>query len=196
MERKNRKQLTFSSHSFIKEYWNTRKFDGGRVMKMKTILAAAALLLLFSAVHAVKSEYVGAKKCRVCHTGAKNGNVYENWEKAVHARALETLKAKGEEKNPRCLGCHTTGFNAGGYTLGAPNARDFEGVQCEECHGPGSRYKDTGHMKDTLAAVENGLMLPVESLCIKCHNKKSPTFKGFNYENAVKKITHVYRKSS
>jgi hypothetical protein len=165
-------------------------------MIKKMFFAAMGILFLFSLVYSEKAEFVGVMKCRICHMGAKNGDVYEHWKNSTHSRAFDTLKVKGEEKNPRCLGCHTTGYNMGGYKLGAANAGDFEGVQCEECHGPGSRYKDTGHMKDTLAAVENGLMLPVESLCIKCHNKNSPTFKGFNYGESLKKITHNYRKSS
>jgi len=159
----------------------------------KLMLTTLCVLFLFSLVYNQKATYVGAKNCKGCHIGPKNSNVYEKWEKAVHAKAFETLKAKGEEKNPRCLKCHVTGFNDGGYKLGSTNARDFEGVQCESCHGPGSLYKDIRHMKDELAAVENGLMIPIDALCIKCHNKNSPTFKGFDYQTYVKKITHAYR---
>lgn len=160
------------------------------------VLVTLISLLLFTVIYAAKAEYVGAKKCKGCHTGAQNKMVYEKWEKAVHARAFETLKAKGEEKNPRCLPCHTTGFNEGGYKMRAPGASNFEGVQCESCHGPGSLYKSTKHMKDEFDAVQNGLMIPIEALCTKCHNKNSPHFKGFDYQNAVKKIDHIYRKSA
>jgi hypothetical protein len=163
-------------------------------IKMKKITwTILFLMVLFSLFYAEKADYVGAKKCRKCHSGAKNKNVYEKWEKAVHAKAFETLKAKGEEKNPRCLGCHVTGFNEGGYRVGAPNAGDFEGVQCESCHGAGSLYKGVSHMKDELEAVENGLMIPIEALCTKCHNKNSPHFKGFAYKEYMRKITHNYR---
>lgn len=157
------------------------------------LLMGLGLMLLFALCFAEQADYVGAKKCRSCHSGVKNKNVYEKWEKAVHAKAFETLKAKGEEKNPKCLGCHVTGFNEGGYKLGAANAADFEGVQCESCHGPGSLYKSVSHMKDESEAVEQGLMIPIDALCTTCHNQNSPHFKGFNYDEYVKRITHTYR---
>jgi len=166
------------------------------MMKKMTILTALFMLLLSTVLVAGKATFVGAKKCKICHTGQKNHNVYETWEKNPHAGAFETLKAKGEEKNPRCLPCHTTGFNEGGYKPGAPDASNFEGVQCESCHGPGSIYKDSKHMKDLFVAVGDGLMIPMESLCTKCHNKNCPYFKSFDYETSSKKITHLYKTSS
>lgn len=158
----------------------------------KFILKLVLVLMAFSPVFAERPVYVGAKKCKGCHVGPKNGKVYEKWGNAVHARAFQTLKAKGEEKNPRCLYCHVTGFNDGGYKIGAPNAADFEGVQCESCHGKGSLYKKASIMKRVDLAVESGMIIPMESLCTKCHNEDSPTFKGFNYNEAVKVITHIF----
>lgn len=157
---------------------------------IRRILAASLLLLMVSLVYAAKPAYIGSKKCKTCHWGASHGNLYEKWAKAPHAKAFETLKAKGEEKNPQCLGCHTTGYKDGGYDPGAANAKDFEGVQCESCHGKGSLYRNSSVMKDLGKSIEKGLILPMESLCIKCHNKNSPTFKGFDYDKYVNKITH------
>lgn len=170
-------------------------------MKSKMSVKAMLVLHLFSVVflsmaYAEKTEYIGVDKCKGCHKGSENWNVFEIWEKSLHARAFETLKAKGEEKNPKCLPCHTTGYGEGGYKPGTPNASTFEGVQCESCHGPGSLYKRSNHMKDVFNAVGKGLIIPMESLCIKCHNSDSPHFKGFDYESAVKKIEHLYGKSS
>jgi hypothetical protein len=160
----------------------------------RLILISTFLLIAFSLVYSAKPAYVGAQKCKGCHTGAKKQHVFEKWQKAAHANAYETLKKKGEHKNPRCLSCHTTGYNEGGFKLGAANSSLFEGVQCEACHGAGSLYKNLNHMKDMGEAISNGLILPMEALCIKCHNSDSPTFKGFNYEEYYKKITHTYRK--
>lgn len=163
---------------------------------MKKITAVAVsftVLLLTLLVSAENPTYVGAQKCKGCHTGPKNGNVYEKWQKNVHAKAFETLKAKGEEKNPKCLICHVTGFNDGGYKVGDPNASKFEGVQCEACHGKGALYKKNSVMKDVGQAVNVGLLFPVEAVCIKCHNKKNPTFKGFDFNKSVKKIDHHFK---
>jgi hypothetical protein len=169
-----------------------RKRAGGYMKK--GILIALCILAVCSLVYPGLPDYIGAKKCKPCHTGPKHANVYEKWEAAVHARAFKTLKAIGEEKNPKCLKCHVTGYNEGGYKTGAPNAPDFEGVQCESCHGAGSEYVKLSVMKEADSAVGHGLIVPMESLCIKCHNEESPTFKGFNYQEALKKITHIYRK--
>lgn len=164
----------------------------------RLVLAAASLCLILSLVTingwAQKPVYVGAKKCKGCHTGAKKGNIFSKWQMSKHATAFETLKAKGQEKNPNCLYCHTTGYMESGYKSGAANANLFEGVQCESCHGAGSLYMKVNHMKDMGDAVEKGLILPMESLCIKCHNKDCPDFKGFNYDAYVKKINHLIEK--
>jgi hypothetical protein len=130
----------------------------------------------------------------MCHKGEKKGMVFEKWEQSQHAKAFESLKAKGEDKNPKCLECHVTGFNAGGYKVGDANAASLEGVQCEACHGPGSGYKSLSIMKDKKMAMQNGLIDPNEALCKKCHNEKSPTFKGFNFKECSAKIDHKYLK--
>lgn len=162
---------------------------------MKTRIIIAMVFLISSLLFAAKPTYVGAKRCKKCHEGVQNKEVYEKWQEALHAGAFKTLKAKGQEKNPKCLVCHVTGFNEGGYQIGASNAADFEGVQCEACHGKGSFYLKKHTMKDIQLAVTNGLLIPIEVVCTKCHNKDSPTFKEFNYKEALKVITHRYRSS-
>lgn len=162
---------------------------------MKKGIIILALVLISSMIFSEKPTYIGAKGCKKCHEGSRNKNVYEKWQNAAHAKAFETLKAKGEHKNPRCLICHVTGFNDGGYQLGATDAADFEGVQCEACHGKGSLYLKRHTMEDIQLAINKGLLLPIEVLCTKCHNKNSPSFKKFDYNEAVKTITHRYRSS-
>ncbi|MCP4213532.1 MAG: cytochrome C554, partial [bacterium] len=156
---------------------------------MKRVLII--LMVTFFALTLVQAgdfKYVGAKKCKMCHKGAKKGEVFEKWQKGLHAGAFEKLKAKGEEKNPKCLECHTTAFDKGGYKVGDANASKFEGVQCESCHGPGSAYKKMSVMKDQKQSIANGMVVPTEEVCKKCHNKNSPTFKGFDYKEYLKKI--------
>lgn len=162
-------------------------------MKKASIWTLAMLTMAFL-VNAGDFTYIGAAKCKMCHKGTAKGEVFEKWQKSPHARALETLKAKGEDKNPKCLECHVTGFGTSGYKVGDANAANFEGVQCEACHGPGSAYKSMTIMKNRNASLANGLIEPNEAVCKKCHNPKSPTFKGFNFAEAVKKIDHSYLK--
>ncbi len=161
----------------------------------KTVVLTLSVLVVCALAFAGDFEYIGSKKCKMCHKGEKKGNVFEKWEQGPHVKAFESLKAKGEDKNPQCLECHTTGYNAGGFKVGDPNCADFEGVGCESCHGPGSAYKSMSIMKDKQKAMENGLIEPTEEVCKKCHNEKSPTFKGFNFQEWVKKIDHTYEKN-
>jgi hypothetical protein len=160
----------------------------------KTFLTAVILVFILPLAYAEDFSYVGRWPCWTCHYGIKKGLVYEKWAESPHARTFETLKAVGQEKNPQCLQCHTTGFNAGGYQVGDLDGSTFEGVGCESCHGPGSGYKPISIMKDKKKCLEYGLIEPTEEVCKKCHNKKSPTFKGFNYKEFVAKIDHKYRK--
>jgi len=159
----------------------------------KTLLIVVSILFLFSLM--TSADYVGSKKCRMCHKGAKKGNVFEKWMEKKHSKALETLKKKGKEKDPACLECHTTAFNKGGYKIGDPNASKFEGVGCESCHGPGSDYKKMSVMKNKSKALAAGLIVPDEKVCLNCHDpKKSEFAKPFEKDKYFKKIDHIYRK--
>ncbi len=115
----------------------------------------------------VKHEFIGAKKCKICHK-----EEYESWEKTSHAGAWNVLKPE-EQKNEKCVGCHSTGVIATGELL--------VGVECEACHGAGSDYKKKSIMEDVELSIKNGLIIPDSTLCVGCHNEKSPTFKGFEY---------------
>lgn len=160
----------------------------------KLFLTILCVCFVCSLAYPGDFQYVGAKKCKLCHKGNKKGEVWEKWQESGHAKAMETLRKKGEDKNPECVRCHVVAFNKGGYKMGDPDAAKFEGVQCENCHGPGSKYKKLSVMKDRKKSIENGLIIPDEKLCRSCHNKKSPEFKGFDYKEYLKKIDHTYRK--
>ncbi|MCP5048858.1 MAG: cytochrome C554 [bacterium] len=162
----------------------------------RMLIFTISLLFVFSLAYSADFTYVGVKKCKLCHKGVKKGEVYEKWMSAKHSKAFETLKKKndGSDKNPKCLECHTTGYDKGGYKIGDANAAKFEGVQCESCHGAGSAYKKMKVMKSRDESVKNGMLIPNEESCKKCHNKKSPTFKGFDFKEAMKKIDHRFEK--
>jgi hypothetical protein len=159
-------------------------------MKLRIILlagiAAAILLTAFSIGEEVgphQPAYVGAKKCKVCHT-----DIFDSWTQIGHARALSALRGE-DAGDANCLVCHTTGFGAGGYGAEA-GIVDLGGVQCEACHGPGSLYSFSSIMLKPEVSARAGL-LPVDSLtCVGCHNAKSPTFKGFAYEAGLLTGTH------
>ncbi len=145
-------------------------------------LAFALAALSVPEASAAKAAYIGNAKCKACHIKA-----YKAWKKTAHAKAFASLK-EAEAKDAKCLECHTTGFGKGGYAVGKDTLLIHVG--CEACHGPGSLYKATEVMKDKAKAKEAGLVIPDAKFCESCHNKKSPTFKGFNFEKAKETGIH------
>lgn len=176
---------------------------------MKRVLLSVVFLLGVPVVYANGFEYVGVKKCKICHKKEKSGNQYGIWKESKHAKAFESLKTdKAKEaaaklgiddptKSPDCLKCHTTGYGEGGYDIKSSEEHNakFEGVQCEACHGPGSKYKKKKIMKAVfngeMDPAEVGLVRPDENTCKKCHTKEgNPFYKEFNFEERVDKIKH------
>jgi len=148
-------------------------------------------------------QYVGVKKCKMCHMAKKKGAQFTKWQETSHSKAYEVLttdeakaiyaKVAGEDGNPaesdKCLKCHVTGHGAPAEAFAATFDKT-EGVGCEVCHGPGSDYMKMKVMKDHELSIAAGLNVPDESTCTACHNSESPTFESFDYEASLAKIVH------
>jgi hypothetical protein len=149
-------------------------------------LVAALFFTLFAqeGEETAKPEYVGVQKCKMCHK-----KVHEAWKATTHATAFETL-GDTSATDESCLPCHATGYGSPGGYVDAESTPNFMGVTCESCHGAGSLYWKLPIMKDHEKAVANGLVEQDSSVCISCHNEKSPTFKGFDYEKAKETGIH------
>ena len=146
-----------------------------------------SVLVITLGQDADQPTYVGLKGC-VCHKLSTYGNQIGHWkEKDPHAKAYELLKGeKSKEvagkigiadplKDGRCLRCHATAFVA--PEAQRANLAMEDGVSCEGCHGPGSKYHNKQVMSDRKLAVANGLIPLKESdartkLCSGCHNEK------------------------
>lgn len=146
--------------------------------------------------------YVGASKCKTCHNMKKWGKLYDKWAATKHASAYtvlagekaqaiaKDLKIEDPQKSEKCLICHVTGYEASAKLKGEKYTLE-EGVSCEACHGPGGDYLKSHAKKDNQKqAAADGLMKPTKEDCVTCHNKKSPTFAGFKYEEAIKLVEH------
>ena len=170
---------------------------------MNKVIMLLAIGCFAASVYPADPHYIGADKCaKMCHKGEKKGKQYEIWQKSKHAGAFKTLgneqsKAvatkmgikEDPQKAPECLRCHVTGYGAK-KGLVDPTCTYDDGVGCEACHGPGSEYRKLNVMKNHELAVAAGLREPDQALCVKCHNKESPTYKPFTFEEAVKKDAH------
>ncbi len=139
-------------------------------------ICTVILIAMVAAAAVAAPTYIGADKCKLCHKLQ-----FDSWSKTKHAKAFDSLKPE-EKAKKECVDCHVTA----GRT-------DLPGVQCEACHGPGSDYKAINIMKDKAKAIAAGMRIPTEKDCVVCHNKKSPTFKGFNFAESVKKV-HEHKK--
>jgi hypothetical protein len=153
--------------------------------------------LILPLMAGAQNKYVGVKMCKACHQSEKQGKQFDIWQKSAHAKAFETLKSaaaekikKGAAEAKECLECHA-------ITADAKLTPD--GVQCETCHGAGSAYKSNAIMKDKAKAIAAGMVefkdkAAIEKSCVGCHNKKSPTFKEFKFDEMWAKIKHAVPK--
>ena len=69
-----------------------------------------------------ENKYIGAEKCKSCHSAAESGDQYGKWKAMKHAHAFESLASeeakkiateKGiadPQKADECLQCHVTAF--------------------------------------------------------------------------------------
>jgi len=157
-------------------------------MLVRSLLVACFLFFIGNVtIMAQDHDFVGSKKCKMCHNKPATGEQFKQWAASKHAHAMESLK--GDEKtNPKCLKCHSTAASAKPERIAGLTVE--EGVSCESCHGAGGDYFQTAIMKSREKSLANGLIIPNEKTCTKCHNSESPTFKGFNYQEMLKKVVH------
>ena len=162
-----------------------------------------------------KPEYLSQRGCKKCHFKQA-----KSWKKTVHAKAMESLKPgvhaeakkaanldpeKDYTTDPKCLKCHVTGYGEpGGYPEYKAEWSDAEkklaknnaGVGCESCHGPGSEYspyKKDNEAYKTADVQKLGLWTPMKAEnCTSCHNKESPTYREFKFEDRVKDVEAIH----
>jgi hypothetical protein len=141
-------------------------------MRNLTGITVAALLALAGGAFA--SDFVGARRCKGCHTAE-----YDQWRLTPHAQATARLTAE-QRRDRRCTVCHATSTDDG-----------FLGVQCESCHGPGRYYWPDFVMKDTELAKAVGLQSGGDaSVCGRCHTADVPTVTAFDAQAALPKVRH------
>ncbi len=130
--------------------------------------------VLLSALSALAFNYLGPESCQGCHPDA-----YAAWRASAHSRAKDTLGA-GQQKDARCLSCHSP----------AENEQRVTNISCETCHGGGEYYAARYVMKDAELARLVGLADPSEKGCRTCHDSSSPSLKPFDFVAKLKAIDH------
>jgi hypothetical protein len=112
------------------------------------------------AIAASDATYVPGKKCKMCHI-----KVHKAQAETPHAKSLENLIDAGEETNPECLPCHTTGYGKPGGFVDAASTEDLAGTTCQACHGPGSNHIEKGDKEQKRQTIER----TPKDACTKCH---------------------------
>lgn len=146
--------------------------------------------------------YVGVGRCRACHEPTSIGNQFGAWRSTAHSRAYDTLfTLRGQTILNRsgrelgwCLGCHATD----GRRSNRNSIISSEGVGCEACHGPGSRYARYDVMVSTSRFHGAGGATGSLNDCFQCHRSPStpdtsscPVEAGrFNVDSAWLRIEH------
>ncbi|MCF8378926.1 MAG: cytochrome c family protein [Bacteroidales bacterium] len=156
-------------------------------MKKLKLISLLLTVFMFTTLSAQEFKYIGAEKCKMCHNKPEKGEQFNKWSAGPHANAMKSLKG-AEAQDPKCLKCHSTAGHVDAKAIATLTVA--EGVSCETCHGPGSRYKAIPIMKNQAQSIANGLIIPDEKLCRTCHNEESPDFKGFDYAKYSAKIAH------
>jgi tetratricopeptide (TPR) repeat protein len=165
------------------------------------------------------AQYIGAKRCKKCHF-----QQWKSWRDTRMASALDILRptVRAEVKASRnldpqtdytadtlCLSCHTTGFgHPGGYQIpppgdaaGARAAKEFAGVGCEGCHGPGSKFATIhediqANQRQYLQSelYEAGQYRVDVRVCVACHTVEAPCIdSGYSFDFAERKEEGTHR---
>jgi hypothetical protein len=109
-------------------------------------------------VPAGQSGYAGVEACTSCHESER-----AFWERTPHHAAYASLSRQNKEFNLECVGCHVTGYEApGGSTV--VHVENLKNVQCEVCHGPGSRHIGNPADASLISVPDKGFCGP------KCHH--------------------------
>ena len=111
------------------------------------------------AANGTDSAYVGGAVCANCHTDAA-----QFWRTTRHYSAYETLSFQSREYDLDCVSCHVTGYEKPGGSNVTHN-ETLRGVQCEQCHGPGSKHVANPALAGMIQRMPTG------SVCAECHHE-------------------------
>ncbi len=142
---------------------------------------AVVFILLCFQINGVKAEllgdYIGAKNCAKCHE-----EIYASWVKTPHAKAFDHLKKEGKDTTPGCVKCHSVAYEQDGGFIDMELTPELAGVQCESCHGPGIKHRDS---EDPAHITRNSK----KKGCRICHTPGQDA--NFDFVKKVKKIHPV-----
>jgi hypothetical protein len=118
--------------------------------------------------------YIGIDACTKCHAEPR-----AVWDATRHAHAYATLADQDKQFNLDCVSCHVTGYEQPGGS-NVTHVDKLKDVQCEVCHGAGSKHAaDPRHVKTPKPK-------PGGDVCLSCHH--APHVEGFDPEKKMDAI--------
>ena len=121
-------------------------------------MGLTGLVVAQDAAKPAEATYLGAAKCKMCHS-----KQHATWMKMKHSTAITALSAE-EQKKPECVKCHVTGFGEASGFVSMEKTPELANVQCEACHGAGSL-----HMKAPMAEKKKTISGKGRD-CRECHS--------------------------
>jgi hypothetical protein len=138
-----------------------------------------------------EDHFLGADLCARCHQAE-----FDQWKTTSHAVAWNTLVDQKKDGDESCIGCHVVGYKqnggfvpppkdaatavqVGNTALPAAGSLRLAHVQCESCHGMGTRH-------EAFAARPQKV---TRETCVGCHDAKQDP--NFSYEKELARIAHA-----
>lgn len=119
-----------------------------------------------------QEEFLGERSCKACHEDS-----WAAYANSAHRQAFNTIRNQGQNYEPECIVCHTTGYQyKNGYSDESPYNK-LTSVQCEACHGYGTQHARDGKW-----------VAQARDACVTCHDKENSP--EFDYTTYWEKIKH------
>ena len=125
-------------------------------------------------VQANADHFLGSVLCIRCHKAE-----YQQWQTTSHSLAWNTLVTQKKDATPECIGCHVVGYKENGGFQTSADAPRLVNVQCENCHGMGTRHEAFAVSKQPFT----------EAACIKCHHGENDP--AWNFAEKLPKVMHA-----
>ena len=140
-------------------------------------LSEVAFGSVTTARHA-QGGFIGAQACAGCHPA-----YYDDWQRTMHAKAVDSLIKVQRERHGECVKCHVTGYGYQAGFVDVNRRQHLQNVQCEVCHGAGEMHSQTG-------AVQLITRTPDQQICLHCHDAEhSDQFAG-RWNQALQQVSH------
>ncbi len=135
-------------------------------------------------------RFAGSGKCARCHEEES-----AQWSGTSHSRAYSALAARGQDADPECLQCHTTGYGLVGGFAKPSDSPLLAGVGCEVCHGPSAKHVEEKEKIEAEGRIKPPVRdahrkRPLFKICTSCHTPQRDRFFERNSELRFKRIKH------